>query len=141
MRAVAACKASNRHSRRIAAGLGLDHLRAGTRAPDFQLINRRRAKSIGSAQQHALAIRTEYLRQFADRRRLAGTVHANHQNHFRRALYSLDWPAIGCIENCQQFFLQQAFQFLHVFNLLAVGLVTELAQNFLRGRSTQVGAD
>ncbi len=53
----------------------------------------------------------------------------------------MDRPDIGRIQNCQQFFFKQAFQFLHILDLFAVGLLAELAQDFLGGRSAQVGAD
>jgi len=63
------------------------------------------------------------LRQFADGRGLARSVHADHENHFRRAVYSFDRPRIRRTQNGEQFFFQQAFQFLHVFDLFAVGFI------------------
>jgi hypothetical protein len=48
---------------------------------------------------------------------------------------------IGRVQNRQQLFFQQALEFLHVFDLFAVGPVAEFAQNFLRGRGAEVGAD
>ena len=41
----------------------------------------------------------------------------------------------------EQFFLEQALEFLHVFDLLAVSLVAQFPKNFLRSRATQIGAN
>ncbi len=105
------------------------------------MINRRRAEGIRSAQQNILALRAKYLRQLADRGRLASAIHANNENHFRRAVYSLDGPGIRGIQNGQQFFFKEPFQFLYILDLFTVGFVAELAQDFLGGRGSQVGAD
>jgi hypothetical protein len=78
--------------------------------------------------------------QLADGRRLARAVHANHQNHFRSSLDSLDRPLVRHIQNGQQFFFQEPLEFVHVFNLLAIGFLAKLGQYFVRGGRSQVGA-
>ena len=141
MRATAACSASNRTADGIASGLGLDDFGAGALSPDFELIDGGGTKSVGGAEQDVFSLRAEDLREFADRRGLARAVDADDQNHFRRAIDFADGARIRCVQNRQQFFFQQALEFLHVFDLLAVGLVAQFAENFLRGGIAQVGAD
>jgi hypothetical protein len=110
--------------------LGLDHFRASARSPDFQLIDCRRAKRIRRSQQHILSLRAKHLRELADRRSLARTVNADHQNYFRRAFNFVHRKRVCGVQNCQQLFLEQSLEFLYILNLLAVGLLAELAENF-----------
>jgi hypothetical protein len=46
-----------------------------------------------------------------------------------------------CIQNGQQLLLEQSFQFLHIFNLLAVGFVAKFSKDLLRGSAAQISAD
>ena len=68
------------HRRRIAARLVLDDLNASAISPDFELLDRGRAKRVGRSQQHALALRAQRVSQFAGRSGLAGAVHADDEN-------------------------------------------------------------
>ena len=67
--------------RRVASLLGFDHLDAGALAPDFELLDCRRAKGIGGAKQHRLALLAEVGSQFAGSGRLARPVDAHHHDH------------------------------------------------------------
>ena len=86
-------------------------------------------------------MRAEDLGQLADRGGLAGAVDADDQDHFRRALDFADRTRVGRAQNGEQFFFQQALEFLDVFDLLAVGLFAQFAENFLRGGIAEIGAD
>ena len=78
----------------------------------------------------------QHLGQFADGRGLAGAVHSNHQDYFRRPVHAGDGLSIGGGENGENFFLEQPFEFVHVPDLLAVGFFAELLQYFVsRGRA------
>ena len=71
----------------------------------------------------------------------AGAVHADYEDDLGSAVHFLDWSCIGRIEDGQQFFFQQALEFLHVLDLLAVGFLAKLPQNLLGGCGPQIGAD
>ena len=57
----------------------------GTRAlgPDLELLLRRRAERVRRADEHRAAVLAELLRELADRRRLAGSVDADDEDHAR----------------------------------------------------------
>ena len=54
--------------------------RADPFAPQLQLLHRRRAEGVARRQQHGPPLGAEGVGELADRRRLAGAVHAHHQN-------------------------------------------------------------
>ncbi len=82
----------------------------------------------------------QYLRQFADGRRFARAVDADHQNNFGSAVHGAGLN-IGVLQDGQQFFFQQPLEFFHVLDLLAVGFVAELFQDLVGSGRAQVGAD
>ena len=129
------------HGCRIAAGFGSDDFRPRTLSPDFQLLDGGGAEGIGCAQQHRLTLRTKNLRQFANRRRFARSVDTDHEDDLGCAVDFLDRARIGSIQNGEQLLFQQAFEFVCVLDLLAVGFVPKFVQHFAGGGVAQIGAD
>ncbi len=71
------------YSCRIGAGLLCDDGDVVALPPRLQLLDRRGAKRIACGQHDSEAIVNEFLRELADRRGLAGTVDADHENDER----------------------------------------------------------
>ena len=68
---------------RVAAALAADEARARALRPHLELLLRRRAERVGGAERDLAAVLAELLRELADRRRLAGAVHADDEDHGR----------------------------------------------------------
>src|SRR5207302_5411611 len=127
------------HGRGVAARLGLDDFGAGALAPDLQLLDGGGAESIGGGEQHALALRAQQAGQLADGGGLAGAVHPDHQQNFRR--FHLLGRTLGGGEDGEQLLLQQALEFGDVGNLAAVGLFAKFFQDFVGGGGAEIGGD
>ena len=69
--------------RRIAAALAADEARARALGPDLELLLGRRAEGVGGAERHRAPVLAQLLRELADRRRLAGAVDADDEDHRR----------------------------------------------------------
>ena len=72
-----------RHRRRVGALGPAHHLRAHPGRPGLQLVGRGGAEGVGGAEHHAAAVGDQDAGQLADRRRLAGAVDADDQQHRR----------------------------------------------------------
>ena len=69
---------------RIGAFARAHHVHAGPIGPHLQLIDRGGAKRVGRADERRLALALQLVRELADRRSLAGAVHADDEDHPRR---------------------------------------------------------
>ena len=74
---------------RVGAVLAADEARAGTPGPDLELLLGGGAEGVGGAEGHLAAVLAQLLGELADRRRLAGAVDADDEDH-RRALSDLE---------------------------------------------------
>ena len=72
------------HGRRVAALTRLDHLHARARGPDFELLDRRGAKSIGGAEEHGVPLCAGPRGELAAGGRFAGAVNADEEGDLRR---------------------------------------------------------
>ena len=68
---------------RVAAALAAHELGAGALRPDLELLLGRCAEGVGGADGDRAAVLAELLRELADRRRLAGAVDADDEDHRR----------------------------------------------------------
>ena len=73
------------HRRRVAALAAADGEDADPLAPGLQLVGGGGAERVGGAEDDALAVADEHAGDLADRRRLAGAVDADHEDHARAA--------------------------------------------------------
>jgi hypothetical protein len=69
------------HRGRIGSFLRADDIDPGPVGPDLQLIDRGGAERVGGADQRLLALFAHLIGEFSDRRRLANTVHTDHEYH------------------------------------------------------------
>ncbi len=58
-----------------------DNRHVRTFTPFLELLDRGRAKRVGRREQHRVACAVEPMCELADRRRLAGAVHTEHEDH------------------------------------------------------------
>jgi hypothetical protein len=73
-----------RDGRRITPRSPADEVGAGALRPDAELIDRASAKRVGGADDDALALPSQQVRELADERRLSRPIHAEHEDHGRR---------------------------------------------------------
>ena len=69
---------------RVASTLAADEARARALRPDLELLLRGGAERVGGAERDRAPVLAQLLRELADRRRLAGAVHADDEDHARR---------------------------------------------------------
>ncbi len=72
-----------RHGRRVAALLALDHFHAESLGPDFQLLDGGGAERVARRQQHALVLIAQVLGDLGDAGGLARAVDARHEDDRR----------------------------------------------------------
>ena len=127
-----------RQARRVSILPARDHWSAGALTPDLQLLHRRRAERIARDQHGALARVVILLRQLADRRRLAGAVHPDHQHNMRLARRVEHQRFRHRLQNCGDFLSQGLFDFL-VSDFLAKPRAAERGDHPSRGIDAEIG--
>jgi hypothetical protein len=128
------------HRAGVAAATLADHFRAGALAPDFKLLDGRRAKRIGRAQQHRAPFIVEPLGQLADGGGLARAIHSHHQDHRGRLGHARRRPLAG-LEDFEQLLADQALQPGRVAQLAPCDALPDALQDFVRGTHPDIGRD
>ena len=72
--------------RRVGSARGPDEVGSGTVGPDLELLLGRRAERVRRSDQHRAAVLGQLPGELPDRRRLAGAVHADDEDHARLAV-------------------------------------------------------
>ena len=109
-------------------------------APDLELLDGRGAKRIGGAQQHRSLLVLEAVGQLADGGGLAGSVHADHQDHGRRFDHPRRRPLAG-FQDLQQVLTDEALQFGGVAQLVTLHALADALQNLLGGAHADISRD
>ena len=78
------------HGRRVRARRLRDDRHVVALAPDCELLDRRSAEGVAGREHDLVPSRLQPPRELADRRGLAGAVHADHQDHERRFVRSIE---------------------------------------------------
>src|SRR5436309_7354477 len=73
--------------------------------------------------------------------RLAGTIHAHNHDYFRHIRSRFSRARRSGIQDFKELLFDQPLQFSHIFDLLAIGALSEVAQDLLGRFSTQVGGN
>ena len=95
------------HRARIGAGFLPDDFGRGTFSPDLELLDRRGAKRIGGAQEHAAAFSLIAADQLTDAGGLPRPIDAHH-HHDRRRLVHVRQRTLGCLQDLEQVLANQA---------------------------------
>jgi len=115
-------------------GVG-DQIASGALRPDGQLVDRRRAEGVGRSQKDGAPLSLQTMGEFADRGRLAGTVHPEHHQAGRRRIEA---QGDGIAEHVKENLAQGAQSGCLVCGVAAG---SELLQDALRGGGAHVGFD
>ncbi len=121
----------------IAVILALDHFHADALRPDTELLDGGCAEGIGGGEHHGVAFRFQKVREFCRGSRLAGAIHADHEDHFR---LRREGAQCGVVER-EDFHHLLACNFVHVVcgDRFFAGL--ERSKDAHRHWHTEIGAD
>ena len=125
--------------RRVCAGLLGDHRHVVARAPGLQLLDGGGPVSVAGSEQHLQAFRLVAPRELADRRGLAGAVHADHEDEERSPAAGNDERAGSRPQDLGQGLLQGRPSAGGVGNGLAPQAPAEPFDDSFRGLDADVG--
>ena len=124
--------------RGIAALLGFDDGHAGAGGPHFELLDGCRAKGIRRAKQGGAALAGDEGGELAGGGRLAGAIHADHQDDLRRAGGVLE-GGLDAVEDLLQFGFQQLLEFGTGGDARTVGTLAEALENEVGRGMAEIG--
>ena len=135
--------------RRIGAGFLFDDFDARAARPYFELLDGRGAKRVRGAEHHGRAFFLQAIGELADGGGFSGAVHADDEEHARRAggcladgraRHAAAGICRGRDEDFQDLPLQFLLQLLRVVNLVLVDLLAQRCEHFLGGAHADVRA-